>query len=322
MSQTVAAGYIASYSREQELQADRLGAEYLAGTGYHPNNVVEVLQMLQAMERYSADAARTAGRAVPQRNDWLASHPSNEQRVREAVAVVQSLPVPAGAAANEGRNRYLQMIDGMTWGESREQGVTRDRNFFHEPLGIAITAPAGWRIVNSADAVSIVNAAGDAGLVMRLVPTDAGADHEAILRQLNPVSGRTERRTLNGMSATHFEGTVRTQQGGTQAAAATVVSGPAGRQYLLGYAARDAAALQRSRAQMREAESSFRPLSPTDRAAARPWQIRTVAFPAGGFAELARNSPLGSGAEAQLRLLNGVYGGGQPALGQRVKVVQ
>ena len=42
-------------------------------------------------------------------DDW-------SQRVREAAAVVQSLPVPPGAAGNEGRNRYLQMIDGCEAG--------------------------------------------------------------------------------------------------------------------------------------------------------------------------------------------------------------
>ncbi|CAG1019696.1 partial Beta-barrel assembly-enhancing protease, partial [Burkholderiaceae bacterium] len=36
VSQSVAAGYIASYSREQELEADRLGAEYLARVNYNP----------------------------------------------------------------------------------------------------------------------------------------------------------------------------------------------------------------------------------------------------------------------------------------------
>lgn len=322
MSQNVAAGYIASYSREQELQADRLGAQYLSGNGYDPRNVVEVLQMLQALERYSAEAARAAGRAAPQRNDWLASHPSNDQRVREAAALAQTLPVPAAAAANEGRNRHLQLIDGIAWGESREQGVTRGRDFFHEPLGIGITAPAGWRIDNSPGAVSLVNPGGNAALVMRALPANAGADHEAALRQLNPVSGRTERRNLNGLSATHFDGVVRAENGGTQAAEVTVVTGPSGRLYLLNYAARDAAALQRTRPQLTEAEASFRPLTPTDRQAARPWQLRTVAFPVGGFAELARSSPLGSGAESQLRLLNGVFTGGQPAVGQRVKIVQ
>ena len=74
--------------------------------------------------------------------------------------------------------------------------------------------------------------------------------------------------------------------------------------------------------QLKEAESSFRPLNATDRAAAKPWALRTVAYPRGGFRELAQRSPLPN-AEAQLRLLNGVYGGnGEPRPGQSVKIVE
>jgi hypothetical protein len=47
-----------------------------------------------------------------------------------------------------------------------------------------------------------------------------------------------------------------------------------------------------------------------------------VPLPAGGFAALARTSPLGAGAEAQLRLLNGVHSGGQPAAGALVKTIE
>jgi predicted Zn-dependent protease len=47
-----------------------------------------------------------------------------------------------------------------------------------------------------------------------------------------------------------------------------------------------------------------------------------VPFPRGGFGELARSSPLPPArAEAQLRLMNGAYGGGEPKPGQPVKVV-
>jgi predicted Zn-dependent protease len=44
-------------------------------------------------------------------------------------------------------------------------------------------------------------------------------------------------------------------------------------------------------------------------------------MPGGGFAELARRSPLGAHAERQLRLLNGVYAGGSIAPGRAVKVI-
>ncbi|MGH8726603.1 MAG: M48 family metalloprotease [Burkholderiales bacterium] len=77
-SQGIAAGYVASYSREQELQADKLGAEYLAGINYNPTNMVDVIQLLENQERFAADQARAAGRAPREGgSDWLASHPTS-----------------------------------------------------------------------------------------------------------------------------------------------------------------------------------------------------------------------------------------------------
>jgi predicted Zn-dependent protease len=104
---------------------------------------------------------------------------------------------------------------------------------------------------------------------------------------------------------------------------ALLVSGPGNRNYLLNYGARDAAAMQRAAVGLAEAEGSFRPLSAADRAAARPWVLQTVPYPRGGFAELARSSPLTVQAEAQLKLLNSAYtGGAEPRPGQPVKVVR
>ena len=47
VSQGVAAGWLAPYSREQELQADQLGAEYLARNRYNPKNMVDVIGVLK-----------------------------------------------------------------------------------------------------------------------------------------------------------------------------------------------------------------------------------------------------------------------------------
>jgi predicted Zn-dependent protease len=89
------------------------------------------------------------------------------------------------------------------------------------------------------------------------------------------------------------------------------------------YAAKSADARQRAQAGLMEAESSFRPLSAADRAAAKPWSVQTVPYPSGGFSELAKSSPLLPAPEAQLKLMNGVYGGGaEPKPGQAVKVVK
>ena len=320
VSQGVAAGYIARYSRDQELQADQLGAEYLARSNLNPSNMVDVIGVLGSQERFAADVARAEGRAPRAEANWLSSHPSNEQRLREIREIAAKY---RGQYGDDGRARYLQAIDGLPFGESRDQGVTRGRNFYHEPLGVAITAPQGWRFQNSAEALAIVNPEGNAGLVLQAVPPKAGTSHEDILRNVvKPDQGRTEQRSLNGQPATHFVGTRRTEQG-ARPVAATVATGPGGRNYLLLYAGADQAALQRAYRQLQETESTFRPMTAADRSAARPWTLQTVPMPRGGFAELARRVPLATHAEQQLRLLNGAYGGGaEPQPGQPVKTVE
>ncbi len=320
LSQGVAAGYIASYSREQELQADKLGAEYLVRINYDPKNMVDVIRVLKSQEQFAADTARAEGRSPPAQAGWLASHPSNDKRLQDIVQIAGQYK---GRYADEGRARYLKAIDGITFGESRAQGVTRGRHFYHEPLGIALTAPEGWGVKNTPEVVALINAAGDAGLLVHVAPPNAGKTHEEIIRNVfRPEQGRTERLALGSFPATHFAGVGRNRQGQVQGVEVTVVTGPAGQNFLLIYGARDARSLQRARGKLKEAESSFRALTGADIAAARPWVLRTAPYQRGGFPQLARQSPLSGNAEQQLRLINGVYAGGEPPPGQLVKVVE
>ncbi len=323
LSQGVAAGYVAKYSREQELQADTLGAEYLSRTGYDPQNMVDVIGVLKSQERFAADLARAQGKAASTGGDWLASHPSNDQRLAEITKAAAAYKTRTGFA-DDGRARYLQVVDGMVFGDGRNQGVVRGRDFFHEPMGVAITAPGGFTVRNTPEAVMVVTNAGDAALVTQLVPANAGSSHDQIVANVfKPTQQRAERFTLNGLQATRYAGTRTTAQGAAANFEVTLVTGPDRRVFALLPAGRDAAAVQRARAGLREAEASFRPMTASDRNAARPWALRTVALPAGGLSELARRSPLPN-AEAWLQLINGVYGGGGPALrpGQPVKTVE
>ncbi len=175
---------------------------------------------------------------------------------------------------------------------------------------------------NTPEAITLVNGSGDAGLIVRLVPANAGSTHEEIIRNVaKPTEGKTEKRQVNGLPLTYFAGSRREANGQVQGLRLAVVTGPGNRNFLLQYAAKDAAAAQRASAGMAEAEASMRALTAADKAAARPYALRVTAMPRGGFAELARLSG-GGVTEAQLRLLNGVYGGGpDPAPGKPVKLI-
>ena len=324
LSQGIAAGRLASYSRDQELQADQLGAEYLVRNQFDPKNMVEVIGVLKNQERFAVDLAKAEGRPAPSGGGWLASHPSNDQRLADIRRIAATYP--AAAFADEGRARYLRLVDGMGFGDSPAQGLVRGRQFFHDDLGIALAAPAGWLVDNGADAIRLISGAGDAALAVRLVPPSAGSNADEILRKLVASGdGRTERRNLNGLAATRFVGQRRNAQGQVQPVDILLVAGPGGHHYLVQRLGRDNAALQRAASALAEAEGSLRAMTAADRAAARPWVLKTVPVPRGGFAELARQSPLAvdGQAEARLRLLNGVYGSSvEPPPGTLVKVVQ
>jgi predicted Zn-dependent protease len=169
--------------------------------------------------------------------------------------------------------------------------------------------------------LALVNPAGDAALLLKPVPAKAGKTHAEVIKNgFKPTQGRSEATTLNGLQATRFSGTRQDSQGKTQALEFTLVSGPQNSFYVLQQVAKDAATLQANRTGLREAEASFRLLNAQDRAVAKPWAIKLVPYPKGGFAELAKRSTLPN-AEQQLRLVNGFYGGGEPRPGQLVKMV-
>ncbi len=316
-----AAGRVAKYGREQELQADSLGAEYLSRVNYDPRNMIDVIRVLKDQEAFAAEVARAEGRPASQGgNSWLASHPSNDQRL-QAIQAIAAKYQGNKNYADEGRLRYLQMINGMAYGESPEQGLTRGRNFYHSTLNFAMTAASGWRVINEESQLNFVSPAGDAALIVQIAPPNAGRNHDEVIRNVvKPVSGRVDRYALNGLQATHFTGAVAAQ-GGQRGVELTVATGAGGQNYLMIYAAKDAATLQRYRAALRETENSFRGMSVQDAAAAKPWVIRTAALPRGGFADMARSAPMTTLPEQQLKLINGVYSSGNVQPGSMVKMV-
>ena len=155
------------------------------------------------------------------------------------------------------------------------------------------------------------------------MPPKAGSSHDEIIRNvLQPEQGRWRSWRSAACRPPISPACARTGRDSRRRRSHRGQRAEGARNYLLLYGAKNETALQRARAGIQEAEASFRPLSNADLAAARPWTIRTVPFPRGGFAQIARQSPLGGNAEAQLRLINGAYSGGQPQPEQLVKAIK
>jgi len=66
-------GYLLSYGRSQELEADKLGMRYMARAGYDPYGQLQVMQILEESRR------EAGGGAAPP--EWLSTHPYPETRI-------------------------------------------------------------------------------------------------------------------------------------------------------------------------------------------------------------------------------------------------
>ena len=80
-----AGAFLASYSRDHEIDADSLGAEYLSKSGYDPRAILNVLTVLKDQEIVERDRATAEGRDPRVYHGVFASHPTADDRLQEVV---------------------------------------------------------------------------------------------------------------------------------------------------------------------------------------------------------------------------------------------
>jgi len=312
--QTLAQAWTAGYGREHELESDRLGAEYLAETGYDPQAMIDVIGVLKNQELFAAEQAKRDGRKPRTYHGTFDTHPGNDTRLGQVVEAANQYTV---AIPREGRSDYLQKMAGVVFGDSPDQGLIRNNLLLHEKLGLAIQFPPGWRVQNRPDRVIALSPQGDA-----LVELQQGPKHDKPLETLQKgvkldAGARYDSGKLSGYPAAFAAGA---QQGKPVVVAAVVFNGT---QYLIAGLALDKTVYERDRNALRGAINSFRAITPAERQAARPYVLQLItAQPGMTMASLARQSPLGADAESQLRLMNALYPSGEPKPGQRLKIVQ
>lgn len=137
---------LASFSRNQELEADAIGIKQTGRAGY---DAYAAERFLKAMDSYSH--FRNAFQAENPNLDFLATHPAAPQRMELADRHAREFGPPGTGAVD--RDRYLAGIEGMLFGDSAVEGYVRGRQFYHPGLGITFAVPNGFVIDNTAEAV-------------------------------------------------------------------------------------------------------------------------------------------------------------------------
>jgi predicted Zn-dependent protease len=303
---------LASFSREQEFEADQIGIKATARAGFDPYGAA---RFLTALGEWSALSASISGAPSADRPDMMATHPSTPERIAQARAQARQIG-PPGEAAND-RDAYLAAIDGLLFGDDPSQGVVRGTLFIHPKLGFAFEAPSGFTLENQSAALIGVGAGGGEALRLDSIP----------ISNSTSVASAIASGWIDGVKTTDVE---TMQIGGLDAAEATARGDQWSfrlgavrlndRLYRLIFAGRSLspAVDQRFRASL----ESFHLINARDSALAAPQTIKIVA--AGGVDTvdtMAARMAFLSEATDQFLILNGIERGAPLVAGQRYKLV-
>jgi predicted Zn-dependent protease len=155
---------LAGFSRSQELEADGIGVGIASRAGYDPFGAV---RFLSAMGRNIAMRPNATAGVDPRMLDFLSSHPATPDRVKNAQANARQYAAPG--TGNRDKAAYLAAIDGLPYGEDPSEGFVRGRRFLHPKLGFTFTAPEGFVLDNTAQAVLGVKDGGSQALRLDVV---------------------------------------------------------------------------------------------------------------------------------------------------------
>jgi predicted Zn-dependent protease len=330
-----ATAWLQGYGRDNEMEADRLGLQYSAKSGYRPEAMVGTFNVFKAQEAFERQRAKTEGREPRIYHGIFSSHPAPDSRVIQAAKGSANIETEPEGGWIDNRDQFMKAIDGLPYGSSRAQGIVRDNRFYHAAMRISMAFPKGWTIENQRDRLIAFTKNKDSLLQVTIEGRpDTKAPREFLLEKLrggkithgealsvNGMNGYTVI-TRNGSPLDGGAGPVRwavlyqdrvDEQGVPQKSA--YVFGAASRSAANGVPADDGLYLS--------VMQTLRDLKPSEFPLAEPYRIRVVEYESQKtLDELAKTLPLDKYKKEELELLNGLYPNKKPEPGSYIKVVE
>ena len=300
---------LSGYGREQELEADRLGAQYLARADYDPQAIISVLRVLKNQELKDAELAKQEGREPRRYSGLFATHPDNDTRLKQVVGEADKL---APGAPFEGRSEFLAATDGLVFNDNSEQGVVRNNRFYHDELGIALQFPETWQVHNLPNALIALSPQGEARLQLKMDQKPQGSPVEYAHRLVG-YGAQVQSLEVNELPAALID--LPNNIGGV-----IYLNRQA---FILQGQGKTRQGLAAHRNEIIDTLHSFHALNAEERKLVRPLSIHVITARQGDtYTRLAQYSPLGKSAESYLRLINAQYPDGEPREGQRIKIIE
>jgi len=322
LAQMFGTALLRGYGREHELEADSLGAEYLARSNYDAQAMIDVIAVLKDQEVFENEIAKAEGREAKTYHGVFATHPDNDTRLHEVVAQAKNLS-EQGKVNYVGSEEYLSYIDGLVFGDSPKEGIKHKNNFYHVGLGFVVTLPKEWNLSNLPDRIILSSKDGKALMQISVEPLDKSMTPREFMIDRLGLSNLTNETPLNinNLEAHSGISIIKTSIGQRPMRFtviflnqfAFVVAGMTEEANQLGTFDNAMIATAKSFHQITEEEKQF----------ARPLLLSIFQSDTNtSFTGLAKQSPLEKYPEQQIRLLNGKYPDGNITPEQFMKTVR
>ena len=303
---------LASFSRSQEFEADGIGVEISAKAGFDPYGAERFLtSMGRNSELRPVSPSSTDSRPL----DFLSSHPSTPDRVKNAVSSARQHAAPG--LGERDREDHLAGIDGLVFGEDPSEGFVRGRRYLHPKLGFTFTAPEGFVLENTAQAVLGAKEGGTQAMRLDVVRVPADQTLTDYLKSgwIGTVDDKSvEALTINGLPAA----TASAKGDDWTFRLYAVRFGSEVYRFI--FATKNKTA--DSERTFRESIQSFRRMTLAEIEGARPLRIKVVTVTPSDTAErLAARMAVPDRALQRFLVLNGLPSGQPLKPGDRVKIV-
>jgi predicted Zn-dependent protease len=147
-----------SYSRDHERESDRLGVEYSAMKQYVAAEGAEFFTSLRRISEKS-------GQSIP---NMLSTHPNPGEREQTIPRLANEWREQGYEQTEYGTERYMDLLDGIVFGDNPRQGYEDDGRFVHPELEFYYPIPQQWQLVNQPSQVVLVKGEGEAVMILRI----------------------------------------------------------------------------------------------------------------------------------------------------------
>jgi predicted Zn-dependent protease len=135
------------YSREQELEADRIGLTLLVRAGYRGDAMASLIEKLRRESQFELQLMGEAPDSIDRRT-VTSTHPAPIERLTALQTRSE-----ASQSGKSDRSVYLEAVDGMSVDDLPQEGFVRDNKFLHPMLRLGFEAPRDFRLFNDTDGV-------------------------------------------------------------------------------------------------------------------------------------------------------------------------